>query len=282
MNSKYVHHIYAVRSMPFKYLNPTPDSKMNFSVYHWHEQLELLYFHNDAARVRCSGIVYSPLKGDLVIVNSNELHDISDALGMSHECLIVDLSFLNENGISTDGLRLSNYVHQDKEVAELMQQIVSAYKQEDSLKIPRIRARILTLMVYLFEHYVSEEITESVDRTAENIMKAVRYVHRHFSEPISLDDAAAAADLSRYYFSHKFRAVVGQNFVPFLNAVRCEKATAMLLDGMSVTEVSYACGFCEISQFSRTYQKIVGKKPSSLRKIGEKHAKKLSPGVTGG
>lgn len=265
MKGIYEHHMYQVPTVPFKYNPRSPKSKMDFSVYHWHEQLEILYFHNNAAKVRCSGITYSPRAGDLILINPYELHDISDQLGMSHDCLIIDVSFLTENGIMPDHLRLSTMVR-DREAARLTDKILQSYQDESHLMVPRIRSSTLNLILYLYDRYVSAEIADVSDSTAQYIMKAIRYVRTHYAEQITLNDAAAAAGFSRYYFSHKFQEIVGQSFVPYLNAVRCEKATTMLLGGMSVTEVCYACGFRDVSQFSRTYHKIVGEKPSSLKK----------------
>ena len=44
------------------------------SYLHWHEHLELLFFLTDAERVFCGDTTYRVKAGDLIIVNSGELH----------------------------------------------------------------------------------------------------------------------------------------------------------------------------------------------------------------
>lgn len=41
---------------------------------HWHEYIELLYFENGSADVYLNGKLYKAKSGDLVIINSKEVH----------------------------------------------------------------------------------------------------------------------------------------------------------------------------------------------------------------
>ena len=265
MNGKYEHHIYKLPQLPFVYGPCCEESRMGFSTYHWHEHLEMLIFHNDAAGVRISGETYSPKAGDMILVNPNELHDVADRTGMSHECLIVDASFLKENGFEPESIRLRPWIQQDSQALRLAGEVTNCFQSDVTLKVPHIRSAVLNLMVYLYDNYCLSECILESDPAADSIKKAIRYLRSCYAQRISLDDAAMVAGLSRYYFSRKFHEVTGQSFVAYLNSVRCEKATPLLLRGMSVTEVSYSCGFDGVGQFSRTYRSIVGRTPSSVR-----------------
>ena len=113
---------------------------------------------------------------------------------------------------------------------------------------------------------------------ADELRAAVRYVDRHFREPISLADAARRAHLSPNYFSERFRRYTGTSFQLYLQERRLRFACSLLTStSLSVTEVCHAAGFNSLSHFGRAYRRRYGTAPSN-RSGG--HAAAL-PGISG-
>ena len=50
----------------------------------------------------------------------------------------------------------------------------------------------------------------------------------------------------------------------YVNAVRCRNANTFILSGLSISEAAYRCGFENMSYFSKTFKKYVGKLPSKV------------------
>ena len=101
----------------------------------------------------------------------------------------------------------------------------------------------------------------------EEIRRAVRFVERHFREPVTLADAAAVAHLSPNYFSQRFRAFTGLSFQTYLQHRRLQFAHSLLASGdLSVAEVCHAAGFNSSSYFGRAFQRRFGVPPSSVRR----------------
>jgi AraC-like DNA-binding protein/CheY-like chemotaxis protein len=99
-----------------------------------------------------------------------------------------------------------------------------------------------------------------------NIRRALAFMSEHFTEAISLADAAREAGLSRFHFCRLFHHEMGVPFHEHLHDLRVRTAKTLLTDRyMRVSEVAYAVGFNDLSHFDRTFRKIVGRSPSEYR-----------------
>ena len=100
------------------------------------------------------------------------------------------------------------------------------------------------------------------------ITRAREFITLHSHEAISLSGVSHAVNMSANYFSEKFKEVAGLNFVEFVSRVRIEKARNLLLNPhRRVSEVAYEIGFRSLSQFNRTFLRLVGCSPTDYRKM---------------
>lgn len=98
------------------------------------------------------------------------------------------------------------------------------------------------------------------------VSRAVLYLHRHFSEDITLDTLANLTHLSRSYFSELFRNATGHTFKSYLIDLRMRNACRLLANtDMSVTDVCFSCGFESFSNFMRTFKARIGSTPLGFR-----------------
>jgi len=104
------------------------------------------------------------------------------------------------------------------------------------------------------------------------IWKARNFIHAHFGEELSLGQVAQAANMSRNYFSEKFKEAVGVTFVRYVAQTRFEKAAALLAQpNLRVSEIAFAVGFQSLSQFNRTFKRLAGKAPREYRAAVRHH-----------
>lgn len=99
------------------------------------------------------------------------------------------------------------------------------------------------------------------------ITRAIRFIEEHYAEPISVDDIAASAALSKYHFSRLFREETGTSPHEYLAALRLRYAKELILEtSLSVETVAAKCGFSTASHFIRAFKKEMKFTPASYRK----------------
>ncbi len=99
------------------------------------------------------------------------------------------------------------------------------------------------------------------------INRALGYIHSHFSEQITVADAAAYVGYTPNYFNTCFRQQMGMPFGEYLRQMRLSYGENLLRSSpMPVTEVAYESGFGSLSYFSRCFCKQYGISPQEYRR----------------
>ncbi len=97
------------------------------------------------------------------------------------------------------------------------------------------------------------------------VLSAIAQMHASYSEPLSVDDLAKTAKMSRFHFSRLFRDEVGQAPYQYLLQVRLAHAAELLRSGHhSVTEAALSAGFTDFSRFSKMFRKYAGRRPHEV------------------
>ena len=84
-------------------------------------------------------------------------------------------------------------------------------------------------------------------------------------QPLSLVDAAAHVGLSSGRARHLFVESTGLSFRTYILWLRLTKALELFSAGASLTEAAHAAGFSDSSHLSRTFRRMFGIAPDSLR-----------------
>jgi AraC-like DNA-binding protein len=104
-------------------------------------------------------------------------------------------------------------------------------------------------------------------RERARMVDAALWIDANADEEIDLEGLAARADLSAFHFLRLFRRVTGATPHQHLVRRRLARAAAMLAEEtLPVTEVAYACGFGDLSNFVRTFHRAAGLSPGAFRK----------------
>ncbi|MDR2716798.1 MAG: helix-turn-helix domain-containing protein [Treponema sp.] len=99
--------------------------------------------------------------------------------------------------------------------------------------------------------------------------KAEAYIRENFTRKISLREIAKFAGLSAPYFSTIFKEEMGENLSKYVNRLRVEKASKMLLETDSpLSEISSACCFEDQSWFTKIFKTFTGISPGKYRNQG--------------
>lgn len=99
------------------------------------------------------------------------------------------------------------------------------------------------------------------------IYKAIRYMKRHFSDKLTLEETAQYVGFSPTYFSKIFKDEMGVTFNSYLGGLRVERSKTLLLSGeYSVGEICSEVGFEDQSYFIKVFRKYTGVTPGKFRK----------------
>ncbi|MDR0301953.1 MAG: helix-turn-helix domain-containing protein [Treponema sp.] len=104
---------------------------------------------------------------------------------------------------------------------------------------------------------------------AAALRKAENFIIENYTRKISLKEIADTAGLSPPYFSTIFKEEMGENLSKYLNRLRVEKASRMLLEtDMSLSEIAACCCFEDQSWFSKIFKAFTGISPGKYRNQG--------------
>jgi AraC-like DNA-binding protein len=114
------------------------------------------------------------------------------------------------------------------------------------------------------------------------IRAALDAMNARYAEPLTVDDLARAAAMSRFHFSRLFRDEVGEAPYQHLLRVRVARAAELLQNGRtSVTEAALAVGFHDFSRFSRTFRRFIGRLPVEVARGSRMNAARRAAARSG-
>lgn len=101
------------------------------------------------------------------------------------------------------------------------------------------------------------------------VNKALAYINANLTEPFSESDLAAIAGRSPSAFSRSFRRHTGMALVQYVNRLRINLACQLLMSDadMPITEICFAAGYNNISNFNRQFLTQKGMSPSRFRAL---------------
>ena len=100
-----------------------------------------------------------------------------------------------------------------------------------------------------------------------HLRRARDHADRNYAEPLTLDDLAGVAHLSKYHFTRLFKATYGLTPMEHVSLRRIERAQDLLrATNLTVTEVCFAVGFSSLGTFSRRFRELVGESPRDFQR----------------
>lgn len=90
---------------------------------------------------------------------------------------------------------------------------------------------------------------------------------RDQGDRLTLDDAAAVAGLSASRLSHLFVEQTGLSFKTYRLWIRLTGAVRLMAEGLTLTAAAHEAGFSDSAHFSRTFRRMFGIAPASLKLV---------------
>lgn len=245
---------------------------------HSHDYYELVIFVEGEINYVCESSVYSPKRGDIIIIPPGKFHmsklkgesthykrhvfylypNAFDAVGAS----LADILIRTDEGVH---FSLSSR-ERAEELLTLTEKLASALKEGgDGLAL----ALALGYIIEIFCLLSRKDIRHSGEgeRLPENILALQQYLDAHYTEIDSVSEVAEHFFYSREYVSRLFKKYYDTTILDYIHKLRISKSRALIAEGMPIIDVCYAVGFSSLSTFIRTFRKVTGMTPSEYRKM---------------
>ena len=101
---------------------------------------------------------------------------------------------------------------------------------------------------------------------ARHLLRAKDLADARYFDPLTVDDLARAARLSRAHFSREFRREFGESPHAYLLTRRLERAASLLrTTDRSVAEICFAVGLHSVGSFTSSFSRMYGVSPTAYR-----------------
>lgn len=103
--------------------------------------------------------------------------------------------------------------------------------------------------------------------------RVFEHIHQHLTEDISRDSVAARASLSPGAFSRFFKTRTGKTLPQYVNELRVGRACSRLAEADDkVADIALDCGFQNLANFNRQFQRLMGASPREYRQQFQRSA----------
>ena len=141
--------------------------------------------------------------------------------------------------------------------------------------------QFLKFLYILYELSISEDAKvlasssfakTSRDVESRRVQKVKDYIDQHYARQIRLEDLADLVGMSPVSFSRFFRQRTGRTLSEYIIDIRLGYAARMLAEtSINISEISYECGFNNLSNFNRTFKAKRGFTPRDFRAMFKKN-----------
>jgi|SRR5579871_266600 len=255
--------------------------EFNFPL-HYHDEFELNLIMNAKGSKRIVGDNIEIIDDlELVLVGPNLCH-----AWFTHQCKseeIREITIQWHKDLFDDKLLRRNQLSFIRSMLERSAKGISFSKETISTLTPRLLAlnqksgfdSVLELMSILHDLSASRNMRTLSDTTFSNdqfnynsrrIERAFEYMKNNYDKPITLGEVAKLVNMTEVSFSRFIKKRTGNTFIDSLSEIRLGHASRMLIDTThSIAEISYNCGFNNISNFNRIFKKKKNCTPKEFR-----------------
>lgn len=242
---------------------------------HWHSSLELLMVLEGNISITVDGETWQLKDEDVILINSNSIHEIHSENGAVMIAVQIKLSLFNQfqtdltsivfdcNSATTPDFK--RYANIRFAIASLIQ--ANSYHSDGT-----------DYMNYSLSYYLVSQLLENFKSNAsetlqkqqkymERLTRIINFINEHYAENFSLSDLAAMENLSVPYLSQFFDKYMGVKFIQYYTGIKLEHAVSDLISTKdSIETIAMRNGFTESHAFIRAFKKQYQMLPSAFRK----------------
>lgn len=166
------------------------------------------------------------------------------------------------------GIPVLTRIRQQAVYERLFGRVHGLFQLNDPASRLQIKAAMLDLLAFVYREAHQQRIAPSLRAQVPRLEAAVSYMQSHYREPITHDQAASKARMSRSYFARCFKEYYRVSPLKFLTQLRMEKAkTELTLTQVPIKIIAENVGYSTVHHFTRAFTQTVGVSPAAYRKM---------------
>ncbi len=257
---------------------------------HMHNYIEIIYALSGKYQILLNNKNYSFCRGDMVLINSNEIHNIFSldegvnryiVVKFEPEMLYTTAQSLFEMKyvmpfILSDSTHQKVFKREEIEktvIPDLIQGINREYSDQQYGYELAVRANIYNLFLFILRRWNEQNVDLNIDEEInKDMMKRIQtvfdYIEENYQNDITASEMAQLCNLSYSYFSRLFTRIMKKNFREYLNYVRIIKSERLLTSSdLNITEIAMQVGFSSSSYYIQQFKlnKDISPKQYQLR-----------------
>ncbi len=249
---------------------------------HQHEEIQISYIKRGEGAIIVGDTITAYHSGDIIILGPYLPHVFRSEVSTEKVTSIMQTIFFTKAAFGLDFFDLPEFKNLTS-IFNAMQnglilskadtgitKLFDVFKFADtydrvSLFLKLIKAISQSQLVNLSSFVYDKPFT---DVEGKRMRQVFEYVMNNFHTSVTLEKAAAVANMTKHAFCRYFKVRTNKTFFQFLIEVRIEKAAALLLKNAewSILEIAERCGFNNMSNFNRQFKAIKRLSPLYYRK----------------
>lgn len=277
--------VYPKKPFPIWYYIFHSSSDPAYIAPHWHRGIELSYtVMGQINDFQIEQRHYHTNPGQIVVVNTQEIHTITDYLEANHAAITINFPFHYVERLYPDinhqVIDINNYdslTECQKTAYHHLQGLLNNFyhtglEENSPFKNVALQSLISQILATLIIYFTKEapkisQINKRKIYATNRLQFITQYVNEHYLEQIGLNELAQECNLSKSYLSRFFKKYMDMTIEDYINNVRAQRALGMLNDPeKNLTTISYECGFTSLRSLNRALKRLYGKSASQIRR----------------
>ncbi|MRN54693.1 AraC family transcriptional regulator [Paenibacillus monticola] len=265
------------------YLGDTIGVTSHYQRLHSHDALEINMIKSGTGYYMINGERYDFKEGDILLINSNDLHCAYETDNLVMQVITFDPSwFIGSLRCDPDilcpfkemGVYFNNLLDRNHPKIESLRSLLLLVQEEHEAErrsyTSIVYAHLLQFLVYVNRFFrLNNPKTNKSTIPAPQLEKmriVTEIMEIRFAYPWTLEELAALIYLSPSRFSDIFRRTVGMSPLMYLIHLRLENAYTLLESSdRKIVDISMDCGFRSLSNFNRLFKRHIGTEPRNIR-----------------
>ena len=248
---------------------------------HFHEHYEIYYLLDGERYYFINNKTFLIKRGDLVLINSNDLHKTIDVGGPSHKRALIyfhnDFISSNKNDYSDLLKKIfengNHVIRLPSNEQDMVEALLNNMLDEASSKQTGYMLRLQSLLSELLvstARFIETSVFSRFDYLSpvhRKVSEIVSFINQKYMEPLTLDILSENFFISKYHLSRIFKETTGFSFIEYLNSVRVRESQILLKDEkIKIIDIAQRVGYGSISHFGRVFKATTGMSPHEYRK----------------
>lgn len=249
----------------FHFLN----TDVPFQYLHNHDFYEFYLYLSGDVTYLIEGKSYNLKSGDIVLINTRELHRaVINSMKMPYERIVlwINKSFLNE--LSTpetdltqcfENVEKANVIRADFQIHQNVRAQLSKLLELENYKglgkDLLYKAYIIELIIQLNNLVLSHKSDFDIDVTKSSLIDGiVEYINNHINEELTIDELSKEFYLSKFHLSREFKKYTGTTIHRYIVQKKLIQAKELILKNYPINSVYKQSGFGDYSNFFRAFK----------------------------